>query len=66
MNTTISRILKQFYNSHHIYRRRMKKNIDKINSFKSCTITGNGVKTQQGSQCLNDEAVNSYFQLVEK
>ena len=44
----------------------MKKNIDKIYSFKSCTITGNGVKTQQGSQCLNDEAVNSYFQLVEK
>ena len=60
-----SQTIKHFYNLEQICQITMNKKLkDKINSFQDCTITGKGIKTLQGSQWLNDEVVNSYFQLV--
>ena len=60
-----SKTLKAFYNIEKLYAETMNKSDStKINSFNNNIITGKGIKTLQGSTWLDDEVINSYFQLV--
>ena len=60
-----SKNMRHFYNLNIIYEQTMnKRDIDLINTFKNCSLTGKGVKKLKGSAWLDDEVINSYFQLV--
>ena len=41
-----------------------KNNKSKFNSINNHLITGQGIKTLQGSRWLDDQVINSYFQLI--
>ena len=57
--------MQNFYKLDIIYTQTMKrKDKEIINKFKNCSITGKSIKTLQGSQWLDDQVINSYFQLV--
>ena len=57
--------LKSFYNLDKLYTDTMNKNNKaKINIINNILITGQGIKTLEGSRWLDDQVINTYFQLI--